>query len=191
MVKSKVKTKKVKTKKVLKKKKPALKKVKVKVASGLAKANKEDISLIKKITTKLLKEMGMEKIKVDLSQKAGEAVRLNIDCADPGILIGNRGETISSLQLILSLMVYKKLGRWQRVIVNISDYLEKRAESLEKMALETAQRVKFSKEGLMMPFLNSAERRVIHMALADNPDVVTESIGEGRERRLVIKPKSG
>jgi len=148
----------------------------------------KSLETIKKLTIKLLKLMGMEKAKLNLSQKE-ERVKIEIDYPEPGILIGNRGETIASLQLILSLIVYKKLGYWQRLLVNIGDYLEKRTESLEKLALNMAQRVKFSGHEVVMPLLNSAERRTIHLALANNPDVVTESVGEGRERRLVVKPR--
>ena len=152
--------------------------------------NKEELKTTKEIISKLLKLLGAEKIKIKASQKRDEGiVHLNINCLDPDILIGERGETIFSLQLILSLMIYKKLGRWQRILVNINDYLEQRAESLKSMALDVAQRVKFSGKEERMPFLNSAERRIIHLVLVDSPDVATESIGEGRERRLVIKPR--
>jgi spoIIIJ-associated protein len=155
----------------------------------VVKATKKDLEAIKKTTNELLKLMGMAKAAVTLSQKEEEGIWLNINYPDPEILIGSHGETISSLQLVLSLMVYKRLGRWQKIVVNVGDYLEKRAESLKKLALNTAQRVKFSGKEVVMPYLNSAERRLIHLALVGNPDVMTESIGEGRERRLLVRPK--
>lgn len=150
---------------------------------------KDNQKVVKKAATELLELLGFKKATIKLSQDEGEVIHVDIDCPDPGILIGYRGETISSLQLILSLIVYKKLGQWQRVVVNVGDYREKRKESLEKLALNTVQRVKFSGEEVVLPYLNAGERRIIHLTLADHPDVVTESRGEGRERRLVIKPK--
>jgi spoIIIJ-associated protein len=172
---------------VVKKQSGAIKKTLAKKPVQKKKA-KEAQKIIKESSTKLLKLMGLEKAKINLSQKE-ETIKIDIDYPDPGILIGNQGETISALQLILSLMVYKKTGQWQRLLVNVADYLEKRTESLEKMALNAAQRVKFSSRETVMPYLNSAERRIIHLILADNADVITESAGEGRERRLIVKPK--
>lgn len=152
--------------------------------------NTDNLKTIKKTTQELLKLLGIAKAKIKLEKDEGEVVYINIDCDNSGILIGSRGETISSLQLILSLIVHKKLDSWQRLVLNVGDYREKRAESLEKLASNIVQRVKFSGEEAIMPYLNSAERRVVHLALADSPDVVTESRGEGEERRLIIKPKS-
>lgn len=145
---------------------------------------------IKETTTTLLNLLGLKDFKLKLEEDEGEVIHLNIDCPEPGILIGSRGETIHSLQLIMSLIVFNKLGKWQRLVVNVGDYREKRAESLKKLALNIAQRVKFSGEEALMPFLSAAERRVVHLSLQDHPDVMTESRGEGESRRLIIKPKN-
>lgn len=147
------------------------------------------LKTIKEIVEKLLKLLEFKKAKIKLSKDEGGVVHVDIDCSNPALLIGCRGETISSLQLILSLIVYKKLGYWQRLVVNVGDYRQKREESLKRLAFNIVQRVKFSGEEAVLPYLNAAERRIVHLALADHPDVVTESRGEGRERRLVIKPK--
>lgn len=157
-------------------------------ASAKASAGKEQ-QTIKKIAQELLELMGFKEIKLKLSVDENNVFHLDIDCEEPGILIGHHGETIFSLQFIISLLVYKKLGNWQRTIVNIGDWREKRTEALKKMALNATQRVKFSSEEVALPYLNAGERRIIHLYLADHPDVATESIGEGEERRLVIKPK--
>ncbi len=149
--------------------------------------NKE-LKLIQKTTEKLLKLIGLEKTTIDVV-KQEEVISVHIDCDSPGILIGFKGETIFSLQLILSLMIYKKLGSWQKIVVNVADWREKREESLKNLALNSAQKVKLSGEAIALNNLNAAERRVIHMVLAENADVYTESEGEGTNRRLVIKPK--
>lgn len=141
------------------------------------------------ITKKLLILMGFKDAKVDCSQNE-EVINVAIDCENPGILIGFKGETIFSLQLILSLMIYKKLNKWQRIVVNVADWREKREETLKALALSTAEKVKLSGQSSYLNHLNAAERRVVHMVLADHPDVITESEGEGYERRLVVKPKT-
>ncbi|MFC1711051.1 protein jag [Patescibacteria group bacterium] len=155
----------------------------------VTKASKKDLSVIKKVTEKLINFLGIENAKIKVLKDKEETINVNIDCEDVGVLIGNRGETISSLQLIISLIVYNKLGHWQRMIVNVGDYREKREESLSKLAINTAQKVKFSGKEVILPNLNPSERRIIHLNLKDSPDVVTESQGEGRDRILLVKPK--
>ncbi len=144
---------------------------------------------IKKTTAKLLQLLEIEKPKISLKEDEDGVFHLAIETKDSGILIGYHGENIYALQLILGLVVYKKLGQWQRIVVDVGDWREKREEQLRRMALAAAQRVKFSGESVVMPHLNSAERRIVHFALSENPDVTTRSEGEGRERKLVVEPK--
>jgi len=143
--------------------------------------------IIKEKFSELLKLMEVEDFQVEIEEQE-DNFKVNIDCQEKGLLIGNFGETISSLQLVLSIMIYKQLGKWRTIIVDVGDYREQRKERLEKMALNAAQKAKFTKEKIEMPFLNSAERRIIHLALQEDTEVETESQGEGRERRLIIKP---
>ena len=146
---------------------------------------------LEKLTTKLLKQLNIkpQKIKVQKDDTDIYQLDLQLDENDTSILIGYHGDTIASLQLILGLMLYKQSGEWSRVIVNIGDYREKRQESLEQMADDTVKRVKFSGEPIALFNLNPFERRVIHMYLKDNADVLSESEGEGRNRHLIINLK--
>lgn len=150
----------------------------------------EKTKTTKEITEELLKLMQVS-AQVEVSQdKENEALNINLQTEEPGILIGYHGETLSSLQLILGIMISKKLNEWVRVAVNIGDYREKREEVLKRMALSAAQKAKFSQSPVTLPPLSGSERRIIHLALSDNPDVVTESEGEGQDRRVVVKPRS-
>jgi len=147
------------------------------------------LKIIKKITEELLDHLEIKaKIKVETDNK--EIVHVSLETEEAGILIGYHGETLSSLQLILGLMVYRKIGSWVKIVVNIGDYRERREETLRHLAQSTAERVKETGESVSLSFLNSGERRIIHLFLQDNPDVITESEGEGENRRLIIKPKS-
>lgn len=151
---------------------------------------KDELKAIKKTTEKLLELLGIE-AKAEVSEnKENEAIKVQIETPDPGTLIGFHGQSLNALQLVLGLIVNKKLGEWQRVIINIGDYREKRAEQLEILALNTAQKVKFSGQPSWIPNLSSFERRLVHLTLANHPDVVTESEGEGNYRRLIVKPRS-
>ncbi len=116
--------------------------------------------------------------------------KATVQAEESGLLIGFHGETLSSFQLILGLMVYKRLGSWVRVIVEVGDYRAKREEQLRGMAESYAAQAITSGQSVYLPFLPPIERRIIHIALQDRPDVETLSEGEGRNRRLVIKPKA-
>lgn len=118
-------------------------------------------------------------------------VAIEVSPEQSGILIGFHGETLASLQLIIAQVVYKRLGQWQRILVNIGDYREKRERSLKEMAENAAQRVKLTQKPVILPYLSSSERRLIHLSLADDPEIETFSEGMGRARRLTIHPKSG
>ena len=146
---------------------------------------------LNKIIKKLLKALDIKPTKIEVKPEEENSfeLTLELDEQDTGLLIGYHGDTIASLQLILGLMLYKQSGEWTRVIVNIGDYRQKRQESLEQMADDTIKRVKFSGEPIALFNLNPFERRVVHLYLENNPDVLSESEGEGRNRHLIISPK--
>jgi len=85
-------------------------------------------------------------------------------------------------------MTYKKAGEWQKISLNVNDWREQREKYLTEMASNLAQRAKFSNKQIYFPYLNSQDRRIIHMYLADFSGISTSSEGEGNNRRLVIKP---
>lgn len=145
---------------------------------------------IKKIAQRLLQLLEIDKPKISLEKDEDGVFHLSVETEDSGVLIGFHGENLYALQLILALVVYKKLGRWQRIVVDVGEWRQKREEQLKRMALSAAQRVKFSGESVAMPYLNAAERRIVHLALAENPEIETRSEGKGGERKLIVGPKS-
>lgn len=148
----------------------------------------KDLKVVEKTTKDLLNLSGLSDAKFKVGEtKEYISVEITTETSSP--LIGHRGENLSALQLIIRLIVYQKLDKWLKVILNVNDWREKREEYLQQMASNFAQKVKFSGQEVQLPLLSSAERRVVHMYLADHPDVVTVSEGEGSQRRLVIKPK--
>jgi spoIIIJ-associated protein len=152
---------------------------------------KDEQKLIKQTTQDLLEKLGLAKLDVEVSSGEEDTVEVRIEATpeDSGMLIGFHGETLSALELVISQIVYKKLGEWRRIIVDIGDYRQKRQESLKAMAVNASQQVKQNNHAVIMPYLTSSERRFIHLTLADDPDVETFSEGVGRGRRLVISPK--
>ena len=109
---------------------------------------------------------------------------------DSGLLIGRRGETLRALQFLVNLIVKRRLGEESvRVILDIEGYRERRHNSLHDLALRVADRVANSGRPVSLEPMTAAERRVIHVSLADHPRVSTESSGIGENRNVTISPK--
>lgn len=118
-----------------------------------------------------------------------ESIDVVINSEDPGLIIGHHGDTLDSIQLILSLMLAKKLGEFKRVSVEVGDYKKNRSDYLKNLAAQTKERALSEGQEIFLPNLKSWERREVHMYLADDADVISESVGEGKDRTLVVRPK--
>jgi spoIIIJ-associated protein len=114
---------------------------------------------------------------------------LDIMGDDLGILIGRRGETLTSLQFITNLIISRQLRRFARLGVDVESYRLRREESLRGLAQRMAERVRATHQSVMLEAMPPHERRIIHLTLNDSPDVSTQSIGEDSERKVVIMPK--
>lgn len=139
-----------------------------------------------KNTLKLM-EVDAKAIGVELGEDVIE-VQINLPEEELGVFIGHHGETIASLQLVLALLVNRRLNQWVPVRVNVGDYRERRYEILVKKADQAAQRAIDSGQEVIVPNLNSFERRQIHMYFANNNLVRTESRGTEPFRQLVVVP---
>lgn len=122
-------------------------------------------------------------------KESEELIEVIINSEDPGMIIGHHGDTLDSLQLILSLVIAKESGEYKRVSLEVGDYKKNRSDYLRNLADQTKQRAITEGREIFLPSLKPWERREVHMFLAEDSDVVTESVGEGRERTLVVKPK--
>lgn len=126
----------------------------------------------------------------DLAEEGeGPALILDVTGNDLGILIGRRGETLRALQYMIRLMLSRKLERWEPVIVDVESYRLRRRRSLRQLANRMAERVAFSQQRVVLEAMPANERRIIHIALRDHPQVTTTSIGEGDRRKVTILPK--
>jgi spoIIIJ-associated protein len=117
------------------------------------------------------------------------SVGLNILGDDLGILIGRRGQTMVSLQQIVRLIVSRQTEARLPIVLDVEGYKQRRCEGLRVMANRLAEQVKTRKVPFAMEPMPAFERRVIHLELADHPDVYTESTGFGEARKVVISPK--
>ncbi len=137
----------------------------------------------------LLKLMGISGEITVREDTENDAVVVEIDTEEAGILIGRHGETIGAFQLIINQIVNRGQENWKRVLVDCGDYRTRQEESLRNLALDTAAEVKETGDPRSLYDLTPAERRIVHMVLSEDADLVTESEGEGRERHLVVRVK--
>jgi spoIIIJ-associated protein len=129
--------------------------------------------------------------KMDVEAKITVKVKQNtmyIDMAgkNMAVLIGRRGQTLDSLQYLVSLVVNKEREEYLRVILDTENYRQKRKDTLEKLAFKLANRAKKIKKDITLEPMNPYERRIIHSALQNNKFVSTRSEGEEPYRKVVI-----
>jgi spoIIIJ-associated protein len=116
-------------------------------------------------------------------------IGLEIKGEDLGVLIGRQGQTLASLQYIVRLITTARTGRYTPLVIDVEGYRKRRDASLRALALRIAEQVRTSRTPFKMEPMPAYERRIVHLALSDHPDVATNSTGEGELRRVVISLK--
>jgi spoIIIJ-associated protein len=114
---------------------------------------------------------------------------LDVEGEDLGLLIGRRGSTLAALQYFVNVLVTRKMGSRVLVTVDVEHYHRRREDTLHGLARRMADRVRQSRRPITLEPMPAGERRIIHIALADDPSVVTASTGYGDGRKVVIKPR--
>lgn len=149
--------------------------------------------LAMQVVARLLKASGAATtatLRSALDPQTGGPV-IDIQGDDSGLLIGRRGETMRALQFLVNLMVNRHLEEPVRVIVDVESYRQRRHKTIHDMALRVADKVSSSGRAISLEPMPPAERRVVHLALANHPRVTTESMGMGNARKVNISPKRG
>ena len=159
--------------------------------------NKDDIAeATKSVLEMLLSLMGVSAsvapsttLLVEGEEGTIDSVTLEIKGEDLGILIGRRGQTLSCLQYIVRLIVGHQMEVWQPITIDVEGYKRRRYDALQALAWRIAEQVEVKRLPFALEPMLAYERRVIHLTLADHPDVTTQSSGEGEARKVVILPK--
>lgn len=132
-------------------------------------------------------------LRTDVQLEDGESgippIALEVNGEDLGILIGRRGETLAALQYILRLIVAHQEKARVPLTVDVEGYKQRRYGSLRELALRMAQQAVSTRQSRTLEPMPADERRIVHLALSVNPDVVTQSVGEGELRKVVIMPR--
>lgn len=122
-------------------------------------------------------------------EEAPAPVAFNIEGEDLGVLIGRRGQTLASLQYIVRLIVACQAKAPVPIVIDVKGYKQRRYEALQALAWRIAERVKVRGTPFTLEPMPAYERRIIHLTLAEYPDVTTQSTGYGEARRVVISPR--
>ena len=151
--------------------------------------SRPDLEKMKKEAGEFFKKMTFE-VEVDFLPQKDQTLPVNLKTEEPQILIGEGGETLLEIQHLLKTILRKKIEGEERFYLDldINDYKKKKTTYLKEMAKESAEEVVLTKKEKILPPMSAYERRIIHMELASNPNIVTESTGEEPERSVAIRP---
>ncbi len=142
---------------------------------------------IKQLLNELLERMGF-KFSLDV-QETTENLQFIIRTDEAGLLIGDEGQNLIALNHIAKRLIEKMVGPTRLPFaLDINDYQKQKADEIKDLAHMSAKRVRFFKKEVELRPMTSYERRIVHAALTEYPDIKTESKGEGPTRRVVIKP---
>ncbi len=133
----------------------------------------------------LVERMGIPG-RVGIGFREERKLGLNIDTPDSGILIGKKGQTLEALQVIANIAASRMKEGAERIIVDTQNYRSRREQSLIRLARQTAQQVRRTRQSRLLEAMNPFERRLVHTALAEEGDIETASEGEGLYKRIRV-----
>jgi spoIIIJ-associated protein len=157
-----------------------------KPAEELSDEERSTLDTAQTVLTKMISLMGLDAT-VEIT-RGGDTARLNVKGEDLGALIGRRGEKLASMQHIVNLIVGRREGQHHRIAIDVENYRGRREEQLRDVADRAAKRVAQSGKIIQLEAMPAIERRVVHMALLENPKVRTQSVGVEPNRRIVVLP---
>ncbi len=148
-----------------------------------------DIKTIKKIAEEFFGKTTFE-TEIEVLPEENQTVPINLKIEEPQILIGEGGQTLNEIQHLLKAILRKKIDSKEMFYIDldINNYKKKKTEYLKETARLAADEVSLSKKEKMLAPMPAYERRIIHLELVDRSDVISESIGEEPERKVIIKP---
>ena len=150
---------------------------------------KQNFKIIKETIEEFFNKTTFE-VEVEILPEKDQTVSVNLKAEEPQILIGEGGQTLNEIQHLLKSMLRKKIQEVFFIDLDINGYKQKKNEYLREMARSLADEVALTKKEKTLASMPASERRIIHLELANREDVVTESVDQEPERKVIIKPHS-
>jgi len=148
----------------------------------------QNLNKIKEIVKEFFEKTTFD-VEIEFLPEKEQTLPINLRVEEPQILIGEGGQTLAEIQHLLKAILRKKIEEPFYIGLDINNYKKKKIEYLKELARSTADEVSLSKKEKALSPMPAYERRIIHMELAGRSDVVTESVGEEPERKIVVKPQ--
>lgn len=150
--------------------------------------NSKTIAAVQEYLYTVAAGMGIDDLTMDVEEKKGKLLLINLKSEKAALLIGKRGQTLNSLQQLTQLVIYKHTNHFLMVELDVENYRNRREESLVDFANNMADKAVRTRKAVVLEPMPSAERKVVHHALSKRLDVDTFSEGENNRRHLVIEP---
>jgi spoIIIJ-associated protein len=154
--------------------------------SDQVEAPEELLDEIRALVSSVLDAMGFE-ARVEVYDADG-FIAADVAPDNTALFIGQKGETIDALQYLVNVSAFRERPFFKRIVLDAEGYRQRRVEAIQGMAHRTARRAVRERRTVVMPPMNSSERRVVHLFLSENPGVTTESEGSGDNRRVKVSP---
>ena len=147
---------------------------------------------IRKIVSEFLVYLGIDFNEVDVEKEIEKNFRVNITSDDPSLLIGYHGENLLAMQKVLKVIIFNQVGADVEIKLDVDNYRNRQEENVVTIAEQKAEEVRKTKVKIALPPMSPYFRRIVHLHLMTEEwsDLMTESIGEGDFRQVVIKPKA-
>ncbi len=142
------------------------------------------------VTQTLLRAMGIEAKVFCRDRRMDESPHLWVEilCQESGLLIGERGSTLQALEHVLRRCVWPITGDTVRVVADVNAYRVRRIDVVRRLARAAAQRARRMGRAVVMEPMRPSDRRIVHLTLAAEDGITTESVGEEPTRRVVVRP---
>lgn len=121
-------------------------------------------------------------------EESEEQVDLRIQSDGSGLLIGRRGQTLDALQYLITRIANKDHRSWKRIVIDTEGYRTRRREALSGLASRLGDKAKRTGKSVSIDPMNPHDRRIVHITLKDDPELTTESVGEGTFKKMIIHP---
>lgn len=150
--------------------------------------SQENVLIIKDTIREFFNKTSFE-VEIEVREPINETLQIDVNTSSPQILIGEGGQNLAEMQYLLKMILNKKIKESFYIDLDINGYKKKKSEYLKELIDLTSDEVALTKQEKTLAPMSAYERRIVHMEISKREDVVSESIGEGEERRVIIKPK--
>lgn len=149
---------------------------------------KENKDIVESVSREFLEKLGLGS-NIMVQEKENNVIGIDVMVEEPRVFIGEKGQTLAEVQHLLKAMLRKRIEEQFYISLDINNYKKNKENYIREIARSTADEVSLLKKEKELPPMSPAERRIVHLELDSREDVITDSIGDRDNRRVVVKIK--